>query len=174
MRTSSDRGGAITRVRPVPRTDKRNIVRRAAGFVGFSALAGLQALRGGRSTACWRCRRRSPWASPAGACTSCAAGPLVFNVQDVFPDAAVAHRGDHRPRGHRRRPLARAGQLPTRRRGHRAVGDDLRANVAAKMPAGERGDVRVIPNFVDTDGDPPARPEHRATAPSSASATSRW
>ncbi|MEY2415373.1 MAG: colanic acid biosynthesis glycosyl transferase WcaI, partial [Ilumatobacteraceae bacterium] len=40
--------GSIIRVNPFPGSDKRNLVRRAAGFVGFSALAGLTSLRGGR------------------------------------------------------------------------------------------------------------------------------
>ena len=40
--------GSVTYVHPFPGTDKRNLLRRAAGFVGFSALAGLTSLRGGR------------------------------------------------------------------------------------------------------------------------------
>ena len=40
--------GSITRVNPFAGDDKRNLLRRAAGFVGFSALAGLASLRGGR------------------------------------------------------------------------------------------------------------------------------
>jgi hypothetical protein len=41
------RGGAITRVHPFPGTDKRNLLRRALGFVGFSALSLVGALRAG-------------------------------------------------------------------------------------------------------------------------------
>jgi hypothetical protein len=40
--------GSITRVHPFPGSDKRNLLRRAFGFLGFSALAGLSSLRGGR------------------------------------------------------------------------------------------------------------------------------
>src|SRR5690606_26151995 len=39
--------GTITRVNPFPGGDKRNLVRRALGFAGFSALAGLAGLRAG-------------------------------------------------------------------------------------------------------------------------------
>ena len=48
-------------------------------------------------------------------------GPLVFNIQDVFPDAAVADRRDHQPCGSSPSHVAGAGQLPPRRRGHRAL-----------------------------------------------------
>jgi colanic acid biosynthesis glycosyl transferase WcaI len=41
------------------------------------------------------------------------------------------------------------------------LSEDLQANVAAKLPAGEREKVRVIPNFVDTEA---IRPLDRATA----------
>ena len=40
--------GSITRVNPFPGDDKRNLLRRAMGFAGFSALAGLASLPGGR------------------------------------------------------------------------------------------------------------------------------
>ena len=39
--------GSITRVNPFPGTDKRNLLRRALGFAGFSVLAGLESLRAG-------------------------------------------------------------------------------------------------------------------------------
>ncbi|MDP9464629.1 MAG: glycosyltransferase WbuB, partial [Actinomycetota bacterium] len=48
VRRETTEWGSITRVNPFPGSDKRNLARRAAGFVGFSALAGLTSLRGGR------------------------------------------------------------------------------------------------------------------------------
>ena len=39
--------GTITRVNPFPGGDKRNLLRRALGFAGFSALAGLAGLGAG-------------------------------------------------------------------------------------------------------------------------------
>ncbi len=40
--------GSITRVHPFPGDDKRNLLRRAVGFAGFSALSGVMSWRGGR------------------------------------------------------------------------------------------------------------------------------
>ena len=37
--------GSITRVHPFPGSDKRKLLRRAVGFAGFSALAGLAGVR---------------------------------------------------------------------------------------------------------------------------------
>jgi colanic acid biosynthesis glycosyl transferase WcaI len=39
--------GSITRVHPFPGSDKTNLPRRALGFLGYSALAGVQCLRVG-------------------------------------------------------------------------------------------------------------------------------
>ena len=38
---------------------------------------------------CWRCRRRCRSGSPGGLVGVVRGAPLVFNVQDIFPDAAV-------------------------------------------------------------------------------------
>ena len=61
-RRATDGWGSVTRVAPVPGHDKRNLARRAAGFAGFSALAGARRRRAGGgcagSTPCWRCHRR--------------------------------------------------------------------------------------------------------------------
>jgi colanic acid biosynthesis glycosyl transferase WcaI len=76
--------------------------------------------------------------------------PLVFNVQDVFPDVAVelGVLTDARVIGVASRlehvTYARADAVTV-------LSDDLRDNVAAKLPSGQRDKVRVIPNFVDTD-----------------------
>jgi colanic acid biosynthesis glycosyl transferase WcaI len=85
--------------------------------------------------------------------------PMVFNIQDVFPDAAVATGAITN-----RRIIAAASWLE--RVSYRAadaitvLSDDLRDNVVAKLDATSRpsrpdgrdaGKVHVIPNFVDTD-----------------------
>ncbi len=63
-------------------------------------------------------------------------GPLIFNIQDVFPDAAVEtgaiiEQGDHRG-GHV------VGAISYRRAAAVTVlSDDLRDNVAAKVPTVE-------------------------------------
>jgi len=84
---------------------------------------------------------------------------LVFNIQDVFPDAAVETGAISNPR-----VIAAAAWLELI--SYRAadavtvLSDDLRDNVVAKLRSA-RGDravetVHVIPNFVDTDAIVPA------------------
>jgi len=153
-RTETTPWGSITRVHPFPGDDKSNLVRRAVGFVAFSALAGVAALRAGG----WFGRADVVLAmSPPltlGA-TGWAVGvlrraPLVFNIQDVFPDAAVTTGAITN------RSVIAAARRLERWSYHRAaavtvLSDDLRDNVAAKVAPRHRGSVRVIPNFVDTD-----------------------
>jgi colanic acid biosynthesis glycosyl transferase WcaI len=89
--------------------------------------------------------------------------PLVFNIQDVFPDAAVETGAITN-----RKIIAAASWLE--RVSYRAadavtvLSDDLRDNVVAKLSSSGSGDrvdtVHVIPNFVDTDA---IEPTERAT-----------
>jgi colanic acid biosynthesis glycosyl transferase WcaI len=79
-------------VHPFPGHDKRNLVRRALGFAGFSALALVGALRaGGRGRPDAVLAMSPPLTlGPTGWVVGLARrAPLVFNIQDVFPDAAV-------------------------------------------------------------------------------------
>ena len=162
-RTERTPWGSITRVDPFPGDDKSNLVRRAVGFVGFSMLAGVAGLRAGR---------RGPGVDAVLAMsppltlgvTGWLVGllrraPLVFNVQDVFPDAAV-RTGAIR----NRRVIAAAAWLErfTYRRARVVVvlSDDLRRNVARKIGDALSDRVVVIPNFVDTDL---IRPANRST-----------
>jgi colanic acid biosynthesis glycosyl transferase WcaI len=154
VRTAATAWGSVTRVHPFPAGDKRNLLRRTLGFVGFSLVAGIAALRAGG----WFRRADVVLAmSPplTLGMTGWLAGrlrraPLVFNIQDVFPDAAVrtgAITG--------RRVIAMAEWLE-RVSYHRAeaitvLSDDLRANVAAKVAPAHRDRIHVIPNFVDTE-----------------------
>ncbi len=88
-RRAHRRGARITRVHPFP-TDKRDIPRRALAFGGFTRSRRRRPVcEAAGSTACSRCRRRSRSASPAGRWRSARRAPLVFNIQDVFPDVAV-------------------------------------------------------------------------------------
>jgi colanic acid biosynthesis glycosyl transferase WcaI len=75
--------------------------------------------------------------------------PLVFNVQDVFPDVAVEVGAITDPRVIR---VARSLERVTYARADAVtvLSEDLRRNVAAKVRPGDEGKVRVIPNFVDT------------------------
>ncbi len=152
--------GSITRVNPFPGGDKRNLVRRAAGFAGFSAVAGLSSLRGGRVDAVIAMSPPLTMGLTGWGTHVIRRGPLIFNIQDVFPDAAVETGAITS-----RRIIAMARWLE-RVSYHRAaavtvLSSDLRENVAAKVRPSKRSDVRVIPNFVDTDA---IRPRNRMTA----------
>lgn len=152
--------GSIIRVDPFPGSDKRNLVRRALGFAGFSALTGAVSLRGGRVDAVVAMSPPLTMGLTGWITHLVRRGPLVFNIQDVFPDAAVDTGAITD-----RRIIAVARWLE-RVSYHRAaavtvLSDDLRDNVAAKMRADRRDRVHVIPNFVDTDV---IRPGDRMTA----------
>ncbi|HSM67171.1 MAG TPA: glycosyltransferase family 4 protein [Ilumatobacteraceae bacterium] len=152
VRRETTEWGSITRVHPFPGDDKSNLLRRALGFVAYSLLAGLQCLRVGG----W-CRRAEAVIAMSPPLTLGLTGwfaarlrraPMIFNIQDVFPDAAVETGAITN-----RRVIAAAAWLE--RISYRAadavtvLSDDLRDNVATKVPsAAER--LWVIPNFVDT------------------------
>jgi colanic acid biosynthesis glycosyl transferase WcaI len=145
--------GSITRVHPFPGGDKTNLPRRALGFVGYSLLAGVQCLRvGGWGRRAGAVVAMSPpltlgltgWlASRIRRC------PMIFNIQDVFPDAAVetgaiTNRWIIAAASWLERVSYRAADAVT------VLSDDLRDNVVAKLPPAEAHTVHVIPNFVDT------------------------
>jgi colanic acid biosynthesis glycosyl transferase WcaI len=163
LRTETTAWGSVTRVHPFPGVDKSNLLRRAIGFLGFSALAGIAAVRAGG----WFGRVDVVFAmsppltlGPTGWLVGrFRRAPLVFNIQDVFPDAAVRTGAITN-----RRIIAAAAALE-RFAYHRAaavtvLSDDLRRNVSGKMAASKRARVHVITNFVDTDV---IRPQHRQT-----------
>ena len=155
IRTERTAWGSISRVYPFP-TNKRNIAARAVGFGGFTALAGL----------CSLFRRRRPDVvlamSPpltlglaAWITSRLRRARLVFNVQDVFPDVAVAlgaitNRGVIGLLEGLERFVYRRSAVVT------VLSEDLRSNVEAKLvdavgPTAAAAKVRVIPNFVDTE-----------------------
>lgn len=147
--------GSITRVHPFPGGDKRNLVRRALGFAGFSALTGLAALRGGRVDAVVAMSPPLTLGLTGWLTHLVRRGPLVFNIQDVFPDAAV-HSGAITNRW-----VIAAARWLERVSYHRAaavtvLSEDLAANVRSKMRPSRRQRVHVIPNFVLTEAIVPA------------------
>lgn len=150
VRRESTPWGSITRVHPFPGSDKRNLLRRAVGFIGFSALAGLTSLRGGKVDAVIAMSPPLTLGLTGWGTHLIRRGPLVFNIQDVFPDAAVATGAIKN-----RLVIAVARKLE-RISYHRAaavtvLSEDLRDNVVAKVKKSHRYRVHVIPNFVDTD-----------------------
>ena len=141
--------GTITRVHPFP-SDKTSLVLRSASFAAFSALSGLASLPGGPMDAVLAMSPPLPLGLVAAAAAVVHRCPMVFNVQDVFPDVAIELGKLTDPR------LVRAARWLERTTYDRAaavtvLSEDLRANVAAKVRPERRGDVRVIPNFVDTE-----------------------
>ncbi len=142
--------GSIVRVNPFPGGDKTNLVRRALGFVGFSALTGFASWRGGRVDAVIAMSPPLTMGLTGWTTHVVRRGSLVFNIQDVFPDAAVrtgaiTNRHVIRLAGLLERISYRSAAAVT------VLSDDLRANVAGKMSAARRDRVHVIPNFVDID-----------------------
>lgn len=163
IRTDITRWGSVTRVHPFPGDDKRNLVRRAVGFVGFSALASLGGLRaGGRGRPDAVVAMSPPLTlGPTGWFVGLLRrAPLVFNIQDVFPDAAI------RTGAISNRYVIRLATWLERWAYHRAaavtvLSDDLAANVRSKVGTSHRDAVHVIPNFVDTER---IRPRDRMTS----------
>lgn len=146
--------GSIIRVHPFPGRDKANLLRRALGFALFSVLAGLCTLVAGGIG-----RRPAAVVSMSPPLTLGLTGWLaarvrrsraIFNIQDVFPDAAVETGAITN-----RRIISLARWLE--RVSYRCcdavvvLSEDLRANVAAKVPPDHRDKIEVIPNFVDTE-----------------------
>lgn len=162
-RTEHTTWGSVVRLDPRGGSDKSNLLRRALGFVLFSAksvVAGWRVAPGRRFDAVLA---MSPPLT-LGLAAKCVAvvrrAPLIFNVQDVFPDAAVATGAISN------RAVIAVARLLERltyrlSRFVTVLSDDLRDNVAAKIPARRHGRVVVIPNFVDTDR---IRPADRMTA----------
>jgi colanic acid biosynthesis glycosyl transferase WcaI len=159
VRTEPTEWGSITRVHPFP-TDKRSIPRRGVAFAAFTALAGTAGLRGGRIDGVLAMSPPLTLGLTGWAIARVRGGPLVFNIQDVFPDVAVELGAITDQR------VIRAARWLERESYRRAdavtvLSDDLRANVASKLPPDQQAKVRVVPNFVDTEA---VRPLDRRTA----------
>lgn len=158
--------GTVTRVHPFPGKDKRNIARRALGFAGFCALAGWGALTAGRRRGSARVDAVLVMSPPlplglvGWAVGIVRRAPMVFNVQDVFPDAAIEtgaitnRRIIGFARWLERATYARSAAITV-------LSDDLARNVESKVRPAQRRTVRMIPNFVDTVA---IRPMDRSTA----------
>lgn len=158
--------GRITRMNPFPTQDKRNIVRRAAAFGGFSALAAAQGMRGEPVDAVLAMSPPLTLGLTGWAVAKRRKAPLVFNIQDVYPDVAIelgALTG--------KRAIAAAHRLEricyARSDAITVLSNDLKDNLTAKI--GDPAKIHVIPNFVDTetirpgDRDNAYRTEHGLT-----------
>ena len=152
-RTETTSWGSITRVHPFPGKSKSNLLRRALGFVAFSALVAWRGLfAGGFLSRLDGVIAMSPPLTlglTGRLITAVRGGRLMFNIQDVFPDAAITT-------GAIRHPLIISLASRLEKWSYRAsdsvvvLSDDLADNVRAKVSKSRRDRVRVIPNFVDT------------------------
>ena len=152
--------GSVTRVHPFPGDDKANLARRAMGFLGFSALAGWVGIRGGRVDGVLAMSPPLTNGLIGWAMHLVRRGPLVFNIQDIFPDAAVETGAITNGK------IIAVARWLERVSYHRSdavtvLSNDLRDNVVAKVRPGCAERVRVIPNFVLTEQ---IRPADRMTA----------
>lgn len=163
VRTELTEWGTITRVHPFPGRDKANLPRRAIGFAAYSVLAGIQCLRAGgwlrRSDAVIAMSPPLTLGLTGWVASRLRRCPLVFNIQDVFPDAAIetgaiSNRSLIAAASWLERTSYRAADAVT------VLSDDLRDNVTAKLDRLHHDKVRVIPNFVDTEA---IRPADRST-----------
>ena len=145
--------GSISRVQPFAGKTKSNLLRRAFGFVLFSYFVGLRALFTGRF---WRRVDGVLAMSPPltlgliGWHTKLfRGGKLVFNIQDVFPDAAIETGAISN-----QRVIAAASWLErvSYQRSDSVVllSDDLANNVQRKLEQKFHKRIKVIPNFVDS------------------------
>lgn len=153
--------GRVTRIHPFPTSDKRNLLRRALAFAGFSAVAAAVGAAErtrplpvpGRDGADPRTRGVLAVSPPLSLGASGAAiararrSPFVFNLQDVYPDVAIQlglltnRRVVDAARRFERFCYQQADAITV-------LSDDLRANIARRVDPPDK--VHVIPNFVDT------------------------
>jgi colanic acid biosynthesis glycosyl transferase WcaI len=144
--------GTVTRVNPFPGKSKSNILRRAIGFVLFSVLVGIRGLRAGGKGRVDGVLAMSPPLTlgvTGWLVRLVRGGRLVFNIQDVFPDAAIETGAISNPAIV---ALARWLEKFSYRRSDLVVllSEDLADNVRVKIGPRDGRRVRVIPNFVDT------------------------
>ncbi len=146
--------GSIIRVHPFPGKSKSNLLRRAIGFAGFSAIAGLCTLFAGGIH-----RRPAAIISMSPPLTLGLTGWLaarlrfttaIFNIQDVFPDAAIETGAITNKRII---SVARWLERVSYERSDAVVvlSEDLRDNVVVKVSPRHVDKITVIPNFVDAD-----------------------
>ena len=157
VRTERTEWGVISRVNPFP-TEKSNIPARAVAFGGFTALATAVGLATSIHPDGVLAMSPPLTLGPAGAVVGMGRRvPLVFNIQDVFPDVAVelglltGKRAIGAAQWLERQSYRRSDAVTV-------LSEDLADNVRNKITRGLQGlkaarqaeKVRVIPNFVDT------------------------
>ena len=155
--------GSITRIHPFPAKSKSNLLSRAVAFVAFSVIAGVCAVfvrRASSETSRVSHRGVDAVIAMSPPLTLGTVGwlvarirraPLIFNVQDVFPDAVIKTGAVQN-----KWVIAVASWFErfTYRRCASVVvlSTDLQENVRNKLAKRYANRVHVIENFVDTAG----------------------
>jgi colanic acid biosynthesis glycosyl transferase WcaI len=148
--------GRIVRVHPFPTSDKRDLLRRAAAFGGFSVLAGAVGMRGEKVDGVLALSPPLTLGVDGWAIAKARGGSFVFNIQDVYPDVAVelgmlTNRSVIRvAHGLERFCYKRADAVTV-------LSDDLKNNLSKKVAPDK---IHVIPNFVDTESIRPSEKEN--------------
>jgi colanic acid biosynthesis glycosyl transferase WcaI len=147
--------GSILRLHPFPAEDKTDIARRAASFLGFTALAAKKGRKGGDVDVVLAVSPPLTLGVAGHRIARARNARFVFNIQDVFPDVVIELGILKNP------ALIRAARRLERHIYRKAdavtvLSDDLRQNVAGR--SGDPSKVRVIPNFVDTEAIQPQDP----------------
>ena len=163
-RTEKTEWGSIIRVHPFPGKSKSNLLRRALGFIAFSYAVGIRSVHAdGFPFKVDGVLAMSPplTLGLTGWFTKIIRrAPLVFNIQDVFPDAAIQTGAISN-----KKIIAAAKWLErvSYQRSDAVVllSRDLRTNVANKIDTKFHDRLHVIPNFVDTHA---ITPQNRMTA----------
>ena len=163
-RTEKTEWGSIIRVHPFPGKSKSNLLRRALGFIAFSYAVGIRSVHAdGLPFKVDGVLAMSPplTLGLTGWFTKIIRrAPLVFNIQDVFPDAAIQTGAISN------RKIIAAAKWLERMSYQRSdavvlLSQDLRANIANKIDKRFHQRLHVIPNFVDTHV---ITPQNRMTA----------
>ena len=163
-RTEKTEWGSIIRVHPFPGKSKSNLLRRALGFIAFSYAVGIRSVHAdGLPFKVDGVLAMSPplTLGLTGWFTKIIRrAPLVFNIQDVFPDAAIQTGAISN-----KKIIAVAKWLErmSYQRSDAVVllSQDLRTNIANKIDKKFHQRLHVIPNFVDTHA---ITPQDRMTA----------
>ena len=163
-RTEKTDWGSIIRVHPFPGKSKSNLLRRALGFLAFSYAVGIRSVHAdGFPFKVDGVLAMSPplTLGLTGWFTKIIRrAPLVFNIQDVFPDAAIQTGAISN-----KKIIAAAKWLErvSYQRSDAVVllSNDLRTNIANKIDMKFHDRLHVIPNFVDTIA---ITPQNRMTA----------
>ena len=146
--------GSIIRVHPFAGKDKKNLLRRAVGFLLFSVLAGVCALCAGgihkRPQAVLSMSPPLTLGLTGWLAARLRRAPCIFNIQDVFPDAAITTGAITNKK------IISAARWLERVSYHRSdavvvLSEDLQKNVLAKIAPRHHSKVHVIPNFVDAE-----------------------